>query len=46
MFLIVTEMPRLLIEPSDVEAEIGETFQLECKATGRPDPIIHWMHNE
>jgi hypothetical protein len=41
-----SEMPLILRQPDNVEADIGETFRLECTATGRPHPIIHWMHNE
>lgn len=39
------EQPKIIEEPNNVTASIGETVSLRCRATGDPMPDIVWMQN-
>lgn len=39
------EKPTITMEPIDVDVTFGKTVYFACRAEGRPDPEIYWMHN-
>lgn len=39
------QRPRIVEHPSDAVAARDEPLTLNCKAAGRPSPVITWYHN-
>uniref|UniRef100_A0A8C4Q7M0 Neogenin 1 n=1 Tax=Eptatretus burgeri TaxID=7764 RepID=A0A8C4Q7M0_EPTBU len=37
--------PRILEWPEITKAEVGLEITLQCEATGRPPPLVTWLHN-
>ncbi|KAL7298226.1 hypothetical protein TKK_0009216 [Trichogramma kaykai] len=37
--------PVLLVEPQDMEVELGSMIELACRATGKPQPTITWRRD-
>uniref|UniRef100_UPI00358F32F7 neogenin-like isoform X2 n=1 Tax=Myxine glutinosa TaxID=7769 RepID=UPI00358F32F7 len=37
--------PRILEWPEIAKAEVGSEVTLQCEATGRPPPLVSWLHN-
>ena len=41
--LVVVSLPKFTVKPPEkVTALIGETFTLNCTATGDPQPVVNW----
>ncbi|GFO17116.1 neural cell adhesion molecule l1 [Plakobranchus ocellatus] len=40
---VLEEKPSILEVPEDTRVAEGQDFQLACKITGKPDPIITWF---
>lgn len=43
--IILTVAPTFLRTPSNIHAQFGDTVDLPCSASGRPDPEITWTLN-
>ncbi|KAI5710224.1 hypothetical protein M8J75_006855 [Diaphorina citri] len=43
--LSVLAAPYFTVEPEFINAAEEETVTFECKASGLPEPEIHWVHN-
>lgn len=43
MFKDDTRPPKLIYKPYNIEALVGSTIELPCKATGDPNPGITWQ---
>ncbi|KAK7488478.1 hypothetical protein BaRGS_00020263, partial [Batillaria attramentaria] len=39
------EPPTITMEPRDVDVTFGNTVYFTCRAEGKPNPEIMWMHN-
>uniref|UniRef100_W5MFK7 Peroxidasin like n=1 Tax=Lepisosteus oculatus TaxID=7918 RepID=W5MFK7_LEPOC len=39
------ERPRIISEPKDIDASMGNTVYFSCRAEGSPKPEIIWIHN-
>lgn len=39
------ETPTITMEPRDVDVTFGNTVYFTCRAEGKPNPEIIWMHN-
>jgi hypothetical protein len=47
-YLLISAPPRVKIPKSYEEGvilEIGEVIRLKATFSGRPIPIVHWLHN-
>lgn len=41
----ISEPPRFLVEPTDVQVALGDTVDLPCAVEGRPEPVVTWTFN-